>query len=540
MNLTPAKDDLWMLPLGGCGLFGANMTLYGHDGWWIAVDCGTAFADDRQPGIDMMLPDIRFIEERKNRLAAIVITHAHEDHIGGLPYIWPRLDVPVFATPFAAEIIKRKCSEFDDARNIVIKPLPTGTPLKIQGFSVTALPLSHSIPEPRALHIKTEAGALLHTGDWNMDKTPVLGHTTKQEVFSSLGPLCAMVGDSTNAMVPGGSATEAAMQPAFEQIFAKAEKRVAVTMFSSNVGRLIAIAKAADKVGRKVAVVGRSLRTMIEAGATCGYLEECPPLMSDKEAAEMKAAKIVYLVAGSQGEPRSALARIARDDHPFIELGKGDLVCFSARAIPGNEKKINEVINNLIGRGVRVVTADDAPIHVSGHAYAGDIQTMLEWSKPQSLVAVHGETMQQEAQVALARAKNIEAIAPGNGQLWALQSGTPKLIDKVETGFQYIEERRILDPDHAAVHERRKISFNGAVFVTVNKGEVIVSTLGLIDERDEDDRDILEDLRGQLRQLIRDGKPHGHHSLNETLRTYTRRYFDTELGFKPLTIVHIP
>lgn len=530
-----------MLPLGGCGVFGANMTLYGHDGWWIAVDCGTAFADERQPGIDMMLPDIRFIEERKSKLAAIIITHAHEDHIGGLPYIWPRLDVPVFATPFATEIIKRKCGEFDEARNIVIKPLPTGAALRIQGFTVTALPLSHSIPEPRALHIKTDAGAILHTGDWNMDKTPVLGATTNQETFGHLGPLKAMVGDSTNAMVPGNSNTEAAIEPAFEQIFAKAEKRVAVTMFSSNVGRLVAIAKAAERAGRHVAVVGRSLRTMIEAGSTCGYLEGCPPLLSDKDAADVKGSKIVYLVAGSQGEPRSALARIARDDHPFIELGQGDLVCFSARAIPGNEKKIGEVINNLIGRGVKVLTADDAPIHVSGHAYAGDIETMLDWTKPQSLIAVHGETMQQDAQVSLAKRKGIaNAIAPVNGQLWALETGTPVLVDTVETGFQYVEERRVLDPDHAAVHERRKLSFNGAVFVTVTKGDVLITTVGLLDERDDDDLEILEDLRQQLIGLVRDGKSHGRHNLNEALRTYTRRYFDTELGFKPLTVVHIP
>lgn len=539
MKQNPDKNDLWMLPLGGCGLFGANMTLYGHDGWWIMVDCGTAFVDDRHLGIDMMLPDISFVEERKDKLAAIVITHAHEDHIGALPYLWPRLKVPVFATPFAAEVIKRKCGEFADARNINIKPLPTGTSIRLQGFEITAQPICHSIAEPRALHIKTDAGALLHTGDWNNDLTPVIGQKNEQKAFSNLGPLKALVGDSTNAMTPGRGGTEAAMQPAFEEVFANARGRVAVTMFSSNIGRIISIAKAARKCNRHVAVVGRSLRAMVEAANTTGYMDDCPPLLNDKEAADMPGHKMVYIVAGSQGEPNSSLSRIARDDHAFISLTQGDVACFSARAIPGNEKKINEVINNLIGRGVSVITANDAPIHTSGHAYADDIKEFLDWTKPDAVMAVHGELMQQMAHVELAQGQGIKnAFAPQNGEMWALQGDAPKKIDEVQHGFLYIENSRILDPDHGAIFERKKMGYNGAVFVTIQKRDVIISPLGLMDDNDEDDQDLLDALHDHLRDLIKNHKGSEAH-LADAVRTHTRRFFDTELGYRPLTVVHV-
>ncbi len=528
-----------MLPLGGCGVFGANMTLYGHDGWWIAVDCGTAFADERHPGIDMMLPDISFIEERKEKLAAIIITHAHEDHIGGLPYLWPRLKAPVFATPFASEVIKRKCGEYEESRGIILKPLPTGTALKFHGFEITALPLSHSIPEPRALHIKTPVGAVLHTGDWNRDPSPLLGAKTEEKTFANLGPLRAVVGDSTNAIVPGDSGTESAMQPAFEEVFSGASGRVAVTMFSSNVGRMIAIAKAAKTVGRHVAVVGRSLKSMAEAARQCGYMNDCPPLLGDKEAADIKGSKMVYLVAGSQGEPRSALARIARDDHPFIDLGQGDLACFSARAIPGNEKKINEVINNLVARGVKILTANDAPIHVSGHAYADDIRALLSWTKPQSVMAVHGELMQQDAHVNVAKAAGVPyAYAPQNGEIWAFSDAEPRLVDTIEAGFQYIEANRVLDPHHGALSERKRISFNGSVFITVQGKEIIITPLGLTDDNDEDDQALMSELYELLKGVIKDHRGTEAH-LAEAVRTRTRRFFDTELGFKPLTVVHM-
>ncbi len=539
MKITPDKDDFWMLPLGGCGLFGANLTLYGHDGWWIMVDCGTAFVEERHLGIDMMLPDMSFIEERKEKLAAIIITHAHEDHIGALPYLWPRLKVPVFATPFAAEVIKRKCSEFEDARNINLKPLPTQTPIRLQGFEINALPLCHSIAEPRALHIKTAAGAILHTGDWNNDPSPVIGLRTEASTFSDLGPLLAVVGDSTNAMTPGKGGTEATMQPAFEQVFAGAKGRVAVTMFSSNIGRIISIAKAAQKCKRHVAVVGRSLKSMVEAAKTTGYMDDCPPLLSDKDAAEMPGNKMVYLVAGSQGEPNSSLSRIARDDHSFITLGQGDVACFSARSIPGNEKKINEVINNLIGRGVQVVTANDAPIHVSGHAFADDIKEFLHWTKPDAVMAVHGELMQQTAHAELARGEGVKhAITPQNGELWSLAEGAPKKITEVPHGFLYIENSRILDPDHGAIAERKKMGYNGAVFITVQGHDVIISPLGLMDENDEDDQQLLDTLHDHLRVLIKGHKGSEGH-LAEAIRTTTRRFFDTELGYRPVTIVHV-
>lgn len=535
----PQENDLWFLPLGGCGVFGANLNLYGHDGWWIMADAGTAFNEDRHLGIDMMIPDIDFIEARKDKLAAIVITHAHEDHIGALPYIWPRLRCPVFATPFAAEVIKRKCSEFDDCKDIVIKPLPTQSAITIQGFKITAIPVAHSIVEPRALHIETSAGNVMHTGDWNMDPTPVIGHQTSKENFGNLGPIRAVVGDSTNAPVAGRSGTESAVEPAFDEIFAGAKGKIAITMFSSNIGRIEAIAKAAQKVGRHVAVVGRSLDNMVKSARTCGYLHDCPQFLSAHDASDIAGKKMVYIIAGSQGEPRASLTRIAKNEHHLITLGQGDLVCYSARAIPGNDKKINEVMNHLTSRGVKILTSDEAPIHVSGHCYADDIKEFLSWVKPEILMAVHGELIHQEAHAELGLQSGVKhAMVPHNGQLWALREDGAHLLDEVEHGYQYIEEARLLYPDHAAINERKKLGFNGALFITVQGKEALVTALGLIDDEDEDDKSLMDDLGAMLVQMIMVHK--GNESqLAEKLRTSARRFIDKELGYKPITIIHM-
>ncbi len=535
----PQKDDLWFLPLGGCGVFGANLNLYGHDGWWIMADAGTAFNEDRHLGIDMMVPDIDFIEARKDKLAAIVITHAHEDHIGALPYIWPRLRCPIFATPFAAEVIRRKCSEFDDCKDIVIKPLPTQSPITIQGFKVTAIPVAHSIVEPRALHIETSAGNVMHTGDWNMDPDPVIGHQTSKDNFGNLGKIRAVIGDSTNAPIAGRSGTESAVEPALDEIFAGAKGKIALTMFSSNIGRIEAIAKAAKKVNRHVCLIGMSLSNMVKSARACGYLNDCPAFLNAHEAKEIAGKKLVYIIAGSQGEARASLTRISKGEHHLVTLGQGDLVCYSARSIPGNEKKINEVMNSLTSRGVEILTSDEAPIHVSGHCYADDIKEFLSWVKPEILMAVHGELIHQEAHAQLALDVGVKhGMVPHNGQLWALRNDGAHLLDEVEHGYQYIEDARLLYPDHAAITERKKLGFNGALFITVQNRDVLITALGLVDDEDEDDGLMMKDLRNNLKDMI--GVHKGNESqLAEKLRTSARRYIDKEIGYKPITIIHM-
>ncbi len=545
----PSNDGITFLPLGGCGQFGANFNLYGYDGKWIAIDCGIAFADDTLPGVDILLPDPTFIENQKDNLTALIITHAHEDHIGAVARVWPRLQCPIYASPFAACVLKRKFSEYPPQNG---KPeiIEFDRDINIEPFDIQAIPVAHSIPEAFAMSITTDTGTVLHSGDWNLDPKPVIGKATSEHDFKALGDkgILAYIGDSTNAPVDGFSASESEVEPAFAKLFKGCTGRIAVTLFSSNISRVIGIHRAATANGRKVCLAGRSLANMVDNARQCGYIADDMHFIDMNDAQNVSANKILYIVTGSQGEDRAALARISRGQHPRIKMSKGDSVFFSARTIPGNERGIIDMKNMLLEGGLNVIDPDNAGeiIHVSGHPRKGEIQKMLDWVRPKSLIAIHGEKLQQSAHAAM----HDNAVSPINGQILLIKSdGSVQTQGYVESGLQVVDFDRIVDLDHAAVSQRRKLSYNGAVMVSLVYDlvdddilDLQTTTLGLFDMDHAKDKKHFEALEDHIDRAIskmskkdrRDAK-----KLEDKIRSYAKRYFRELFNVRPLVEIHV-
>lgn len=553
-ELVLKSDHLYFVPLGGSEQFGVNFNLYHYQDKWLAIDCGIGFADQRYPGIDILLPDASFIEDHTEDLEGLIITHAHEDHIGAVPHLWPRLGCPIYCTEFTAAVLRKKFREFPECRDADIITIAPGDKIDIGPYKVEFIHVTHSIPQTCSVIIHSQHGKVVHSGDWNLDPSPVIDVPTDEESFKRLGAegVLAYIGDSTNSNVDGFSGSEKEVEKGLAKLFAECDGRVAVTIFASNIGRIQSICKAAKKTDRNVAVVGRSLHTMIGAAIDCGYLKDIPDLIKEDEIGFLPDDKQVIIVTGSQGESRAALARIARGENRDISLGRGDAVVFSARAIPGNEKDINTVINNLVGAGVQVITPDDTEhlIHVSGHPRRGEIAQMLQWVKPTTVIPVHGERMQLEAQAELAAKCQIDnVIVPNNGSVISLAPGAPEIIDHVETGLLAIEPRRVMDANHPAIAQRRKFQYTGALFVTVTlsqNGHLVqdpqVSTLGLIDDEDESEFEIYDDLKDEIQDILKDMHKddlYDDHAVHEELRIGARRFVNMVLGMKPITQVHI-
>lgn len=546
-------DGLYFIPLGGSEQFGVNLNVYINGGRMLAIDCGVGFADERFPGIDLLLPDPEFLEKQNDRLDGLIITHAHEDHVGAVAYLYDRLQCPIWCSPFTAAVLKEKLREAGHGRVAinVIKPYDNFT---IGPFKIKTLPVAHSIPDTCALLIETKEGRVLHSGDWNLDPEPVTGYTTDAKAFQEAGKagILAYVGDSTNAEVPGRAGSESEVEAGLAREFAACKGRIAVTAFSSNIGRIISIARAAQDCGRTVSVVGRSLHRMVEAARECGYLKGVPEFISDEDASYLSDHKVVMIVTGSQGEPRAALSKMSRGEHPKVRLKPKDTVIFSARAIPGNEKAIGAVINNLIAGGIHVVTPDDTEnvIHVSGHPCRDEISDMLHWLRPQAVIPVHGEHTQLQAHADLARACQVpNVIVPKNGAVIKLGPGTAKLVDHVETGLLAVDPKRIIDADHASITTRRKLQYTGVAHITVvlnAKGEVRGApqchTVGLIDPEDDNDAQFEEGIVEEVLDLIDEMTAQERRDdafVKEELRIGVRRYVFHNLGLKPATSIHL-
>ncbi len=542
------------VPLGGSEQFGVNFNLYTHAGRWLAVDCGIGFADHHYPGIDLLLPDPAFIEARKAALDGLIITHAHEDHIGAVPYLWPRLGCPIYCSPFTAAVLRRKFEEFPECKKAKITIVKAGDTVNIGPFAVSFIHVSHSIPDTCALLIETKVGRVLHSGDWNLDPQPVLGHPTDAAGFKKAGDggILAYVGDSTNAEVPGRSGSEADVEKGLANLFRECPGRIAVTIFASNISRIRSIARAAKACNRRIGLVGRSLHTMVGAATDCGFMSGVDEFLAEDEISSLPDIKQLMIVTGSQGEARAALARIARGEHKNVKMGRGDTVVFSSRAIPGNETEINVVKNNLCASGVNIITPSDTKhcIHVSGHPCRDEIIDMLGWVRPQLVVPVHGERMMLEAQAELARACQVPlTIVPQNGSVVCLGPGEAQTIDHIETGLLAVEPSRIVDAAHPAIGERRKLQFGGAVHITIamsGKGEVLkapqVSALGLLDSEDEDDTLFARDLADEIADIIADlpaEERRRDDAVAEDVRVAVRRIVDDVLGFKPKVTVHV-
>jgi len=483
---------LFFVSLGGAGEIGMNLNLYGYAGDWLILDCGVTFGDDSQPGLEVVMPDPAFIVERRDRLLGIVATHAHEDHIGAIPYLWTQLRCPVWATPFTASLLRTKLVEASLADKVRINVVPMSGRFTVGPFDLELITLTHSIPEPNAVALRTPVGTVLHTGDWKFDPNPLIGSTSDEAALRRLGDdgVLAMIGDSTNALRPGTSGSEADLRQSLINLVGRYDARVAVACFASNVARLETIARSAAAHGREVALVGRSLWRIDKAARENGYLADLPRFLTEEEAGYLPRDKIVLICTGSQGEPRSALARIAREDHPNIVLETGDVVIFSSRIIPGNEKAINRLQNALVRLGVEIVTEEDHFVHVSGHPARDELVRMYQMVRPRVAIPVHGEARHLIAHAHLAEECQVQQpLVIQNGDMVRLTPSGAAIVDEVPVGRLASDGKGLLPLGGAALKDRRRIILNGSAVATLvvdRQGRLAappaISLLGLVEE----------------------------------------------------------
>lgn len=547
--------ELVFAPLGGVGEIGMNFALYGYgsadDRQWIIVDCGVSFPGPDLPGVDLVLPDIRFIIAEGSRLKGIVITHAHEDHYGALHDLWPSLNVPVWATPFTASLLEAKRQSEPGAPKIPVTIYRAGEKFSVGPFQIEAINVAHSIPEPVSLAITSPLGTLIHTGDWKIDLEPSLGGVTDEKRFRELGEagVLALICDSTNAMVEGQSPTEREVGASLRTILEAAPGRVAITTFSSNVGRIRSIAEAARDGGRQVMVLGRSMKRVIDVSRELGYLDGLPDFLGEDQFGFIPREKAVIICTGSQGEPRAALSKLARDEMKSVSLSPGDMVIYSSRAIPGNEKPINEIKNLLITQGIKIVEDKDALVHVSGHPRRGELRKMYEWTKPRISVPVHGEAAHLAAHASLAAMAGIPEVAQiRDGDLLRLAPGPAEILDKLPFGRVFKDGKLIGNEEEMGIAERRKLSYVGHVAVNVVLdeklelvGEPDLVSLGLPDSdaAGDDLEEVLLDAAISAIESIPRARRKDLDLIAEAVRRAVRNSSEQAWGKKPVVTVFV-
>jgi ribonuclease J len=523
------EDELVFLPLGGSNEIGMNFNLYGfgppHRRKWIVVDLGVTFGDQTTPGVEIILPDPTFIEEHAEDILGIVLTHAHEDHIGAVAWLWPRIPAPLYATPFTAFLLREKLREKDLLDEARITEVPLSGTITLGPFEISLITLTHSIPEPNGLAIRTPLGTVLHTGDWKIDPDPLLGAPTDQEAIRRLGDegVLAMVCDSTNVFVDGEAGSEAHVRETLNALIGSLKGKVAAACFASNVARMDSIIRAAEANGRRVCLVGRSMIRMSAAARSVGLLADVQGFLADSEAKRFPDDQILYLCTGSQGEPRAALARVADGTHPHLKLGAGDSCIFSSRVIPGNDVPIRNMQNKLADRGVRLYTERDHPgIHVSGHPCRDELKRMYQWARPEIAVPTHGERRHLLEHVNLAKDLQVpQALAPRNGDMVRLAPGRAEIIDEVPAGRLYVDAGFVTPENGEALRERRHAAHNGVLTVSIaldRKGRIAsgpqVRVVGLPGEADysvEDAADELaEEAEAALKKLSADERDDDH------------------------------
>ncbi len=549
-------DELTFAPLGGVGEIGMNLSIYGlgnrHQRSWLAIDLGVSFGDEEHlPGIDLIMPDISFLEKERKNLVGLVLTHAHEDHFGAIIDLWPKLRCPIYATKFSAALFQAKCEAERDPPRIPVTVIPSGGRVDIGPFNVEFIPVAHSIPESHALAIHTEVGTVLHTGDWKIDPTPIIGVPTDERRLRELGDsgLLALVGDSTNAVREGRSPSETEVARTIAELVKEAKGRVAVTTFASNVARLKAVADAAKAADREVVLVGRAMERVVQVARETGYLDGVQNFRGPDLYGHFPADKVLALCTGSQGEPRAALARIANNDHPAVTLNKGDRVIFSSRTIPGNEKAVGSIINGLISQGVEVITDRTHLVHVSGHPRRDELRDIIAWTKPKVLIPVHGEPLHLSEHAKLARAAGVpKVIGCRNGDLVLLGPGEPGIIDQLPSGRLYKDGSILEDAKSRAVVERRRMGFAGCVFVAIamtDKGELAddpeVDLVGIPEKNragEELDEIVFDAVVSTVEGLPR-ARRRDPDALAESVRRAVRSTLNQEWGKKPLCLVHV-
>ena len=528
--MDASLPELAFVPLGGTGEIGMNLNVYIAGPSLLAVDCGIGFGGAERPEAEVMLPDPAWLEQRRAGLTGLVITHAHEDHLGAVAHLWPRLRCPVYATPFAAAVLRRKLAEAGLVNDVPVSVVAPGGTFASGPFSLRFVNVTHSIPEAQALAIRTPSGLVIHTGDCKLDPSPLLGPLTDQAAFAELGRegVLALICDSTNAIVEGHSGSERSVRDELATIIARTRGRIVVTCFASNVARVESIANAARKAGRSVVIAGRSLRNLEAAARDCGYLRGIPPFLPEEAADDIPDDNVLLLVTGSQGEPRSALARIAEDRHRNLALGEGDTVVFSSRVIPGNERAVGAVRDALVRRGVRLVTDEDAPVHVSGHPAREELRALYRLTRPRYAVPVHGEARHLAAHAALAREEGAIPILLDDGDILRLAPGIPEVIDVAPVGRLVLDGTRLVPLDGAVMGARRRMLYGGIVIASLAvdakgrlRGLPVVSAPGVFDPESGETTRLAEQLADELSEL---GPMVGdEESLTEAARAALRR-----------------
>ena len=549
INLYEPKNELLFAPIGGVGQIGMNFYLYGTQGKWIVVDLGITFGNSEEtPGIDIILPNHEFVKKNRKNLLGIIITHAHEDHIGAVGHLWPQLQCPVYATPFAAAVLKRKLKELK-IKPKFIKNVALDSNFRLGPFEINVISTTHSIPEPNAIGIKTKFGNILHTGDWKIDPKPLVGKNFNQEKIKSFGRqgVLAIVSDSTNATVEGHSGSEEELRGSLIKIIKIIPNRVAITSFSSNLARLETFAHVANESGRIAALCGRSLWTMYKAALDTGYLKNIKPFLDEREVMIYPKDQVLLICTGSQGEPRAALSRIANDTHQNIFLESEDTVIFSSKVIPGNERAITKIQNGLKEKNINVITESDKFVHVSGHPHIEELKKMYNWVKPEIVIPVHGEYHHLKSNVEIAKKCGVKkGLILKNGLLLKVAPGEPRVLGSVPSGRFILDGKKIIPINEDAIKNRKKMLYNGTILISlvINKknkicSKPVISSKGFFNE--ENIRNFEKSINSNINNFIKEFKNEKITEilLKEKIKSFSQKFFRKALDMKPIILVHV-
>lgn len=548
-NFTEYNDDLLFVPLGGSNEIGMNLNLYRYKGKWLMVDFGIGFANDYLPGVEVLVPDISFLEDKKQDIVGLVITHAHEDHLGAVPYLWEELNCPIYVTPFTASVLKLKLEREKITPKAPIHEIPLGTRTTLAPFDIELITVTHSIPEMQAVAIRTPKGTVMHTGDWKFDDNPLVGTVTDENRLNAIGDegVLAIVCDSTNVFVEGASGSEGDVRKELVELIRNCPERVLVTTFASNIARLETIIHAAEDTGRRVVLAGRSIERMVMAAQDAGYLQNIPELLGEKAAMELPRNQCLIISTGCQGEPRAALSKIARGEHPVIRLSPKDTVIFSSRDIPGNESRIGYMHNRLVEKGIEVITARIGGIHVSGHPARDELTRMYQMVRPQIAIPTHGEPRHLHAHAALAKSLGVpETVEASNGAVILLEKGRAQQIGMVESGYTAVDGISLVSTASPIFSQRRRLRDNGVVIIAfvLEQADLlakpVVMAPGCLDPRL--DTDLIEEITDLVEDEIQSTlKKKGVNlkALEEAARGPVRKVLRRELGKRPLIEVAI-
>ena len=543
-------NELVFLPLGGSGEIGMNANLYHYKDRWLMVDLGISFPDETMPGVDVVLPDISYIEARKDKLEGLILTHAHEDHFGAIPYLWERLGVPIYGTAFTLALLRRKLAENRTPHKIPMHELHFNVDYQFGPFSIELIAMNHSIPDPAALAVRTAEGTILHTGDWKFDETPLLGTDTDKDRLRTIGDegVLALIGDSTNAMVPGRTPSESVARDGLTKVIGEAKRAVAITCFASNVARIRSIITAAQANDRSVCVVGRALNRTIDAAREAGYLKDIPDFVSESDVGLMPRENLVIICTGSQGETRAAMSRIAAGAHDTIALERGDTVIYSSRQIPGNEPAIAKVQDMLIRRGMLLVTDEEAPVHVSGHPARDELVELYGLVRPNIAIPVHGTARHLQAHAKLAEACQVsQTLIPDNGTMIRFAQNAAEIVGHAPVGLLTHEGGEIIDLQDNVLRARRRMLWNGSVTATVvlsGSGDLVLAPAVTQSGLCQDDRadDYLADCANRIEDMLEDlpaKKRRDDVAIEETVQGAARGLAKKMFRLRPTVHVHV-